>query len=498
VFQVHTCLGHIRKDTAFRQGTSSLNRAARDRIKETRMQDIRSVLRDTKPGASITAKGWVRTRRDTKNAVFVELNDGSCFNGLQCVFDAASLDDAARDSLAQVSTGAAVAVAGVLVESPAAGQPVELKASGLTVYGPSPADSYPLQKKAHSFEFLREIAHLRPRTNSFGAVARVRNQMAFAVHSFFQERGFQYVHTPIITASDCEGAGEMFQVTTLDLDAIAKRGEPVDWTKDFFGKRAYLSVSGQLNVETYCMALGRVYTFGPTFRAENSNTPRHLSEFWMIEPEMAFAELPENMDLAEAFIKHLLSWALERCGDDLAFFDKRIQPGLIAMLDSVRSSTFAHMSYTDAVKELEARKDDFEFKPFWGCDLQTEHERYLTETVVKGPLIVTDYPRDLKAFYMRRNDDGETVRAMDVLVPRIGEIIGGSEREYRHDVLLDAMKDKHLDPASYWWYLDLRRYGSAPHSGFGLGFERLMRYVTGMENIRDVIPFPRAPKQADF
>ncbi len=462
------------------------------------MQDIKAILRDGSVGSALTAKGWVRTKRDTKGAAFVELNDGSCFAGLQCVFDNNAMDDAAKAALERVSTGAAVAVKGVLVASPATGQPVELRAESLEIYGESPADSYPLQKKAHSFEFLREIAHLRPRTNSFGAVARVRHEMAYAVHSFYAERGFKYVHTPIITASDCEGAGEMFQVTTLDLDGIAKRGEPVDYSKDFFGKRSYLSVSGQLNVETYCMALGKVYTFGPTFRAENSNTPRHLAEFWMIEPEMAFAELPEDMALAEDFIKYLLSWALDKCGDDLAFFDKRIQPGLIAMLEGVRSSKFAHLSYGDAVKELEKHKDQFEFKPYWGCDLQTEHERYLTETVVKGPVIVTDYPKDIKAFYMRRNDDGKTVRAMDVLVPRIGEIIGGSEREYRYDVLVAAMQEKGLNPDDYWWYLDLRRYGSAPHAGFGLGFERLMRYVTGMENIRDVIPFPRAPKQAEF
>ncbi len=462
------------------------------------MQDIKAILKDRAVGTELTAKGWVRTKRDTKNALFLELNDGSCFANLQCVFDNNALDASLKAALERVTTGAAVAVRGTIVDSPAAGQPIELKAAALDIYGESPTDSYPLQKKAHSFEFLREIAHLRPRTNSFGAVARVRHQMAYAVHSFFEGRGFNYVHTPIITASDCEGAGEMFQVTTLDLDAIAKRGEPVDYARDFFGKRSYLSVSGQLNVETYCMALGKVYTFGPTFRAENSNTPRHLAEFWMIEPEMAFAELPEDMALAEDFVKHLLAWALDKCGEDLAFFDKRIQPGLIAMLDSVRSSRFAHMSYTDAVKELEKNKDAFEFKPYWGCDLQTEHERFLTETVVKGPVIVTDYPKDLKAFYMRRNDDGRTVRAMDVLVPRIGEIIGGSEREYRYDVLVDAMREKGLNPDDYWWYLDLRRYGSAPHAGFGLGFERLMRYVTGMENIRDVIPFPRAPKQADF
>jgi len=462
------------------------------------MRDIKAILREQAVGTSLTVKGWVRTKRDTKNAIFLELNDGSCFANLQCVFDVNNLNPETRAALEKLGTGASAAVTGSLVASPAAGQPVELGALAVEVIGEAPADSYPLQKKAHSLEFLREIAHLRPRTNTFGAVARVRNQMAFAVHSFFQERGFNYVHTPIVTASDCEGAGEMFQVTTLDLDGLSKAGKPVDYSKDFFGKKSYLSVSGQLNVETYCMALGKVYTFGPTFRAENSNTTRHLAEFWMIEPEMAFAELPDNMALAEDFIKYLLGWALDKCGDDLDFFDKRIQKGLIAMLESVRSSQFVHMSYTDAVKLLEEQKDTFEFKPFWGCDLQTEHERFLSETVVKGPLIVTDYPKEIKAFYMRLNPDGKTVRAMDVLVPRIGEIIGGSEREYRHDVLVNRIRECGLDEAAYWWYLDLRRFGSAPHAGFGLGFERLMRYVTGMENIRDVIPFPRAVKQAEF
>jgi len=462
------------------------------------MKDIRTLLAERSVGAVIVAKGWARTKRETKNAVFVELYDGSCFTGLQCVFDAQGMSPETVAALARTTTGAALAVSGILVDSPAAGQPVELKASGLTVIGECPADSYPLQKKAHSLEFLREIAHLRPRTNTIGAAARMRDEMAFAVHSFFHERGFRYIHTPIVTASDCEGAGEMFQVTTLDLDAIAKRGEPVDYSKDFFGKKAFLSVSGQLNVETYAMALGKTYTFGPTFRAENSNTTRHLAEFWMIEPEFAFAELEDDMELAEAFVKHLLAWALERCGEDMAFFEKRVQPGLVAMLESVRDKRFAHMTYTDAIAELERKKDVFEFKPYWGCDLQTEHERYLSETVVGGPVIVTDYPKELKAFYMRLNDDGKTVRAMDVLVPRIGEIIGGSEREYRYDVLVANLKAKGLDPEAYWWYLDLRRYGSAPHAGFGLGFERLLRYVTGIENIRDVIPFPRAVKQADF
>jgi len=457
------------------------------------MEDIVEILKQKTVGKTLTVCGWVRTKRETKNAIFIELNDGTCMSNLQCVFNTS---DAAQ--LEAALTGAAVEITGTLVESPAQGQPVELHATSCKVLGPAPADSYPLQKKAHSLEFLRSIAHLRARTNTFGAVARVRNAMAYAVHTFFQDRGFKYIHTPIITASDCEGAGEMFQVTTLDLDRIAKSGQPVDYSKDFFGKPAYLTVSGQLNVETYCLALKKVYTFGPTFRAENSNTTRHLAEFWMIEPEIAFATLKDDMELAEDFIKYLLRWALEECAEDLAFFDKRIQPGLIDMLTSVYNSKFAHISYTDAVKELEKNKDGFEFKPYWGCDLQTEHERYLTEKVINGPVIVTDYPKELKAFYMKLNDDNKTVSAMDVLVPRIGEIIGGSEREYRYDVLLGRIRELGLDEQAYSWYLDLRRFGSAPHAGFGLGFERLMRYVTGMENIRDVIPFPRAVKQVDF
>ena len=462
------------------------------------MKDIKTLLHESAVGTAVTAKGWVRTKRATKNAIFIELNDGSCFANIQCVFDNNATDTTMKAALERASTGAALAVQGTLVDSPASGQPVEIQASAIEVIGESPVETYPLQKKAHSLEFLREIAHLRPRTNTFGAVARVRNQMAFAVHSFFQERGFNYVHTPIITASDCEGAGEMFQVTTLDLDALSKSGKPVDYSKDFFGKKSYLSVSGQLNVETHCMALGKVYTFGPTFRAENSNTTRHLAEFWMIEPEIAFAELEDDMALAEDFVRYLLGWALDKCSEDLAFFDKRVQPGLIELLEKVRSTPFAHLTYTDAVKELEKNASAFEFKPYWGCDLQTEHERFLSETIVGGPVIVTDYPKEIKAFYMRLNEDGKTVRAMDVLVPKIGEIIGGSEREYRHDVLVSRIKEMNLDEAAYWWYLDLRKFGSAPHAGFGLGFERLMRYVTGVENIRDVIPFPRAVKQAEF
>ena len=463
------------------------------------METIRELLTRSPDGGNIVAKGWVRTKREAKNAVFLELNDGSCMANLQCVFDAAGQSfDKFKAELSRCTTGASASVTGSLVPSPAAGQVVELKVTGLEVIGESPADSYPLQKKNHSLEFLREIAHLRPRTNTFGAVARVRNQMAYAVHTFFQERGFQYVHTPLITGSDCEGAGAMFQVTTLDLDAIAKSGKPVDYSKDFFDKKTYLTVSGQLNVETYCMALGRVYTFGPTFRAEDSNTTRHLAEFWMIEPEFAFAELEDDIRLAEDFLKHLFSWALDKCSEDLAFFDKRIQKGIIETLSGVVQSKFARMTYTDAVAELEKHADQFEFKPYWGCDLQTEHERYLTEKVIGGPVAVTDYPKEIKAFYMRMNPDGKTVRAMDVLVPRLGEIIGGSEREYRFDVLLSRIRELGLPEEAYSWYLDLRRFGTAPHAGFGLGFERLLMYITGIQNIRDVIPFPRAVHQADF
>jgi len=448
-------------------------------------------------GRPVTVKGWVRTKRETKAAVFLEVNDGSRMGNIQCVFEGGAVAAAASE-LARISTGASVGVEGSLIPSPASGQKLEVKASSLVVIGECPADSYPLQKKAHSMEFLREISHLRPRTNTFGAVARVRNRMAFAVHQFFQERGFDYVHTPLITTSDAEGAGEMFQVTTLDLERIAKSGEAVDYSKDFFGKPASLTVSGQLNVETYSQALGRVYTFGPTFRAENSNTTRHLSEFWMIEPEVAFNDIGDNMDLAEDFLKSLARVALSDCAEDLAFFDQRIQSGLVDMLSTMIAAPFARLSYTDAVRELEKSPESFEFKPYWGCDLQSEHEKFLTEKVIGGPLIVTDYPKEIKAFYMKLNEDGRTVRAMDVLVPRFGEIIGGSEREERLDVLERRIAELGLDKSAYWWYLDLRRFGTTPHSGFGLGFERLLLYITGMANIRDVIPFPRAPKLADF
>jgi len=466
---------------------------------------IKELLQSPSDGRAVTVRGWVRTKREMKNLVFVEVNDGSCFKNIQCTFDTSSLESDTVNALCELSTGASVEISGKLIQSPAAGQAVETEASSLVITGPCPTESYPLQKKRHSLEFLREIAHLRARTNTFGAVARVRNRLAFAVHEFFQSRYFQYIHTPIITASDAEGAGEMFQVTTLDLAALAKSGKGPEYEKDFFGKRASLTVSGQLEAETYAEALTRVYTFGPTFRAENSNTTRHLAEFWMIEPEAAFAHLEDNMALAEDFLKYLFSTVLKECTEDLNFFENHYEKGIIETLELVAASKFVHMTYTDAIKELEnaansagAEKAAFEFKPYWGCDLQSEHEKFLTEKVAGGPVIVTDYPKEIKAFYMKMNDDEKTVRAMDVLVPRLGEIIGGSEREDNLGKLEKRIEQMGFNKADYSWYLDLRRFGSVPHSGFGLGFERLIQYVTGMVNIRDVIPYPRAPGQAEY
>lgn len=448
---------------------------------------------------NVEVRGWVRTRREMKNLVFVEVNDGSCFDGIQCTFDRSGGDEKTGALLAALTTGASVEIKGKLVPSPASGQAVEVAAAEITLIGEAPAETYPLQKKRHSLEFLREIAHLRARTNTFGAVARVRSRLAFAVHEFFQRRFFRYVHTPIITASDAEGAGALFQVTTLDLEGLAKSGKAPDYSGDFFGKKSFLTVSGQLEAETYAMALSRVYTFGPTFRAENSNTARHLAEFWMIEPEAAFFHLEDNMDLAEDFIKYLLETVLKDCAADMTFFDTRIEQGIIKTLQSVCDAKFVRMTYTDAVKELEkADSSLFTYKPFWGCDLQSEHEKFLTEKVAGGPVILTDYPGEIKAFYMKMNEDGKTVRAMDVLVPRLGEIIGGSEREENLDRLSARMTQLGMRPEDYSWYLDLRRYGTAPHSGFGMGFERLIQYVTGMANIRDVIPYPRAVGQAEF
>lgn len=469
---------------------------------------IKDILTQKPDGQEVAVYGWVRTKRETKNLIFIQVNDGSCFASIQLTFDRdKGIDVQTEKELSRITTGASIKAVGALIESPASGQAVEVAAKTIFVYGEASGETYPLQKKRHTFEFLRDIAHLRARTNTFGAVARVRNQMAFAVHNFFQEHGFQYVHTPLITASDCEGAGEMFQVTTLNMQEIVRKAlkdkvDPatfaVDYKQDFFEREAYLTVSGQLEIETYATALSRVYTFGPTFRAENSNTTRHLSEFWMIEPEMSFFRLEDNMDLAEKFVVYLLKWALTHCRADLEFFNAQIKPGLIETLEHVVESKFTRITYTDAVKELEKHASEFEFKPFWGCDLQSEHEKYLTEQVFKGPVIVTDYPKEIKAFYMKQNDDGKTVRAMDVLVPGLGEIIGGSEREDDLAALETRMTDLGLDVKNYWWYLDLRRYGTVPHSGFGLGFDRLLLYVTGMANIRDVIPYPRTPKSAEF
>ncbi|QTQ11165.1 asparagine--tRNA ligase [Treponema parvum] len=478
---------------------------------------IKDILKSKPEGQTVTVYGWVRTKRDSKNLVFIQVNDGSCLASIQLTFDRTAPSKNAdpvsiENSLKKITTGASIKAEGTLIESPAGGQAVEVTLEALTVLGECPTDAYPLQKKATSMEFLREVAYLRPRTNTFGAVFRVRNQMAFAVHSFFQERGFQYVNTPIITCSDAEGAGEMFQVTNLSLEKIAETGikagakgkspetaaDLVDYGKDFFGKKASLTVSGQLEGETFATALSRIYTFGPTFRAENSNTPRHLSEFWMIEPEMAFFDLEDNMDLAEEFVKYLLNWALTKCREDLDFFNLRIQSGIIETLTHVVNSPFKRISYTEAIEELKKHEDKFEFKPFWGCDLQTEHERYLTENIFKCPVMVYNYPKEIKAFYMKLNDDKKTVKAVDVLVPGLGEIIGGSEREENYEKLLAACNERNMDMSNYQWYLDLRRFGTVPHSGFGLGFERLLRYITGMANIRDVIPYPRAPKLADF
>jgi asparaginyl-tRNA synthetase len=456
---------------------------------------VREILTTTTIGTEVAVNGWVRTKRDSKNVCFLELNDGSSMKSLQLIVDRGTVPDELLD---RITTGASLAVTGEVVESPGKNQRVEMHVSGMELYGEAPADSYPLQKKRHSFEFLREIAHLRPRTNTFGAIARVRNTLSMAIHNFFQGRDFLYVHTPIITASDAEGAGEMFQVTTLPLNEVPLSEGGIDYGRDFFGKRTSLTVSGQLEAEIFATALSKVYTFGPTFRAENSNTSRHLAEFWMIEPEMAFCDITGNMDLAEDFLKSILNELLERSREDMEFFDRWIEKGLLENIISILEADFARISYTDAIEALQKNRDNFEFPPDWGADLQSEHEKYLTETVYKRPVIVSDYPKEIKAFYMKLNDDEKTVRAMDVLVPRLGEIIGGSEREADHDILLDRIREQGLNEKEYWWYLDLRRFGTVPHAGFGLGFERLVQYVTGMQNIRDVIPFPRAPHSADF
>ena len=447
-------------------------------------------------GTEVTVMGWVRTRRGNKHVQFVALNDGSTVRNIQIVLDMTRFSD---EQLKPITTGSALRVDGRLVESMGKGQTVEVQADNVLVYGTADPETYPLQKKGHTLEFLREKAHLRPRTNTFGAILRVRSALAFAIHRFFQERGFFYLNTPLITGSDCEGAGAMFQVTTLPLNELPKTEDGVvDYSKDFFGKPTALTVSGQLEGELGATALGAIYTFGPTFRAENSNTPRHLSEFWMIEPEVSFFDITDNMDLAEAFVKYCISYALENCRDDIEFLAEHYDKELIERLNFVINNDFVRLTYTEGVKILEESGHKFEFPVYWGADLQSEHERFLVEEYFKKPVILTDYPKEIKAFYMKQNEDGKTVRAMDVLFPNIGEIIGGSEREENYDKLLNRIEELDIPMKDMWWYLDTRRFGTVPHSGFGLGFERLVLFVTGMTNIRDVIPFPRTPGKAEF
>lgn len=448
-------------------------------------------------GTTLVVKGWIRTTRAQKTFSFIAVNDGSTLAPLQVIADSSTKNYDAL--LSKLSVGAALMVEGTLVASQGGKQAYELKATTLELIGECDPETYPLQKKQHTFEFLRTIAHLRPRTNTIGAVARVRNALSFATHKFFQEQGFLYVHTPIITQSDCEGAGQMFQVTTLDLNKLPKndKGTP-DFSQDFFGRQAYLTVSGQLNGEAYACSLSDIYTFGPTFRAENSNTSRHLAEFWMIEPEMAFATLKDDMACAQNYIKYCLRYALDNCQEDLEFFNSFIDKGLLERLEHVVNSSFEHIPYTQAIELVQKANKKFDYQVTWGSDLQTEHERYLAEEYCKKPVIVTDYPKDIKSFYMRLNDDNKTVAAMDVLVPGVGELIGGSQREERLDVLKQRMVECNINADDYWWYMELRTFGSIPHAGFGLGFERLVQFTTGMENIRDVIPFPRSPKNLLF
>jgi asparaginyl-tRNA synthetase len=468
------------------------------KMKKTERISVIDLLKSKDYGKDVCVKGWVRTKRGNKNVVFIAVNDGSTIKNIQIVADAAKFDE---NLLKQITTGASVCICGVLVESQGSGQSVEIHAETIKIYGIAD-DTYPLQKKGHSMEFLREIAHLRPRTNTFGAVFRIRHNMAFAIHRFFHERGFFYFHTPIITASDCEGAGQMFQVTTLDLKNIKKtENGDVDFSEDFYGKPANLTVSGQLEGELAATSLGLIYTFGPTFRAENSNTPRHLSEFWMIEPEMAFYEIDDNMQLAEDFIKYCIRWALDNCSDDIQFLCDMFDKELIDRLNFVLANDFVRLKYSEGIKILEdavANGHKFEFSIYWGADLAAEHERFLVEQHFKRPVILTDYPKEIKSFYMKQNDDGKTVRAMDVLFPKIGEIIGGSQREEDFEKLKKRAVEMNIPEKDIWWYMDTRRYGTVPHSGFGLGFERLILFVTGMTNIRDVVPFPRTPKNAEF
>lgn len=462
----------------------------RSKIVDLLKGDVSSLLNQ-----EILIKGWVRTKRGNKNVAFVALNDGSIIHNIQAVFD---LNNFSEDSLKLVTTGSCVAIIGTLVSSQGSGQSVEIQAKSIELYGTADSEKYPLQKKGHTLEFLREIAHLRPRTNTFGAVLRIRHALAYAIHKYFNDKGFYYIHTPIITGADAEGAGEMFRVTTLDLTNLPKTKEgKIDYEKDFFGKETNLTVSGQLNGELAALALGNIYTFGPTFRAENSNTPRHLAEFWMIEPEMAFYDIEDNMDLAEDMLRYLVKYALDHCTDDLEFLNNMYDKELLSRLRSVTENAFKRITYTEAIEILENASIKFEFKASWGSDLQKEHENYLVEHF-KGPVIVINYPKDIKAFYMKQNEDGKTVRAMDILFPWIGEIIGGSQREEDYDKLKRRIEEMNMSEHELWWYLETRKYGSAPHAGFGLGFERLVLFVTGMNNIRDVIPFPRTPKNAEF
>ncbi len=457
---------------------------------------VKNLLSNPVLGSDVLVKGWVRTKRGNKNILFIALNDGSTINNIQVVAEVSSFDE---NLLKEISTGACIAVKGKLVESQGQGQNVEIAASDIELYGKSDPETYPLQKKGHSMEFLRENAHLRFRTNTFGAVFRIRHAMAFGIHKYFNDKGFFYLHTPIITGSDAEGAGEMFQVTTMDFKNMPRNNDgSIDYSNDFFGKQTNLTVSGQLEGELGALSLGDIYTFGPTFRAENSNTPRHLAEFWMIEPEMAFYDLEDNMDLAEDFVKYLIRYALENCREDLEFLNNMIDKALLERLKFVVENEFERLTYTEAVSILTSSGKKWEYQVGWGRDLQAEHERYLVEEHFKRPVILTDYPKEIKAFYMKQNDDGKTVRAMDVLFPGIGEIIGGSQREEQYERLLSRIKELKLQEKDFWWYLDTRKFGSAPHSGFGLGFERLILFVTGMSNIRDVIPFPRTPKNAEF
>ena len=460
---------------------------------------VAEALQMTSYGENIIVKGWVRTRRGNKNVSFIALNDGSTINNIQIVVDNANFDE---NELKKITTGACIGVNGVLVQSMGKGQTVEVQATSIEVYGEADPETYPLQKKGHSMEFLRDIAYLRPRTNTFGAVFRIRHNMAMAIHTFFHGRGFYYFHTPLITASDCEGAGQMFTVTTMDLENLPKNEEgKVDYSQDFYGKHASLTVSGQLEGELGALSLGEIYTFGPTFRAENSNTPRHLSEFWMIEPEMSFYDIADNMQLAEDFVKFCLKWALDNCKDDIQFLNDMFDKELIDRINFVLQNEFVRLTYTEGIQILEeAIKNGkkFEFRVGWGTDLQSEHERYLVEEHFKRPVILTDYPKEIKSFYMKQNEDGKTVRAMDVLFPKIGEIIGGSEREADYEKLKTRAAEMGVPEKDIWWYLNTRRWGSAPHSGFGLGFERLLLFVTGMTNIRDVIPFPRTPNNLEF